>query len=142
MSVDDYSAEAKRVIAKAIENAVKHITSGLQAEVAGKDGDNKEMAEYWPLGSQADEETGLLAIEAFIKARVMLIVSCLIYPPTYTFAHRSGREVVNGNISSSTWARQRTNYILKFDGVFQQDVSQYPEQPLQFTLHYGYIIRY
>ena len=71
MSLDDYSEEARRIIAKAIENAIKHITSGLQGEL-DEDGDNKKMAEYWPLGSQADEQTGLLAIETFLKARVML----------------------------------------------------------------------
>lgn len=69
MSSDDYSVEAKRIIAKAIENAIKHITSE-SAEII-EDEDKKKMADYWPLGSQMDEQTGAIAIETFIKARVI-----------------------------------------------------------------------
>lgn len=65
MSVDDYWAEAKRIIAKAIENAVKHVAAGLEEVEA--DDDNIKVADYWPLGNQADEHTGLSAIETFIK---------------------------------------------------------------------------
>ena len=71
MSVDDYSVEAKRVIAIAIENAIKHITSAsdLDQQPAGEDDEDK-MAKYWPIGSQACEQSGLLAIETFIKVLV------------------------------------------------------------------------
>ena len=139
MSVGDYSAEAKHIIAKAIENAIKHFTVKLEGEVVGEDESNK-MADYWPLGSQANEQTGLLAIEAFIKVPYAIygVVPFIIERPT--FPYRSGAEVVNGNILSNIWARLRINYILRFDGVFQQDVSQYPEQPPQYILHCGYII--
>ena len=68
MSVNDYWVEAKRIIAKAIEDAVKHIAAGLEeAEAVDKDSDSIKVADYWPLGNQADEQTGLTAIETFIK---------------------------------------------------------------------------
>ena len=137
MSVDDYWAEAKRIIAKSIENAVKHVAAGLEEVEA--DDDNIKVADYWPLGNQADEHTGLSAIETFIKARVRVLFIVSIYPP---IAYRSGREEVNGSTLSSTWAKQMTNYILRLDGAFQQDVSQYPERLHQYTLHYGHTIRY
>lgn len=80
MSVDDYWAEAKRIIAKAIENAVKHVAAGLEELEA--DDDNIKVADYWPLGNQADEHTGLSAIETFIKARVRVPFYC-VYITTY-----------------------------------------------------------
>ena len=49
---------------------------------------------------------------------------------------------MNGSTLSSTWAKQMTNYILRLDGAFQPDVSQYPERLHRYTLHYGYTIRY
>jgi len=88
----DYSEQAKLIIATAIENAIKHITG--KPEVIHED---TKIGEYWPLGSQADEQTGLSAIETFIKARDMHYL--LFYLPG--FACRSGIEEVNGNISSN-----------------------------------------
>ena len=73
MSEADYSVEAKTIIAKAIENAIKHVAVTIEAEAVGEDVDNK-TPEYWPLGSQADEQTGLLAIETFIKVRVIIYI--------------------------------------------------------------------
>lgn len=66
----DYSIQAKRIIATAIENAIKHVTGELEDEVVIED---DKMADYWPLGSQANEQTGLLAIETFIKVRFIVI---------------------------------------------------------------------
>ena len=64
----DYSIQAKQIIATAIENAIKHITDKVEDEVVIEDEGDK-MADYWPLGSQANEQTGLLAIETFVKVR-------------------------------------------------------------------------
>ena len=69
----DYSIQAKRIIATAIENAIKHVTSKVEDEVVIEDEDNK-MADYWPLGSQANEQTGLLAIETFIKVGFNIVL--------------------------------------------------------------------
>lgn len=78
MSVDDYWVEAKRIIAKAIENAVKHVAAGLEeSEAVDKDDDSINIADYWPLGSQADEQTGLSAIETFIKVLRNVLLLCL-----------------------------------------------------------------
>ena len=73
MSVGDYSVEAKRIIATAIENAIKHVTGKVEGEVVVEDESNK-IADYWPLGSEANEQTGLLAIETFIKVRFIVIL--------------------------------------------------------------------
>lgn len=68
MAVSDYSEEAKRIIAIAIESAIKHINE-LELAVDVEIEVNKKIAEYWPLGSEVNEQTGCLAIETFIKAR-------------------------------------------------------------------------
>ena len=52
------AAEAKKIIAIAIENAIKHL-SGEEDKIA--------VADYWPLGEDVNEQTGGLAIEAFVK---------------------------------------------------------------------------
>ena len=81
MSAADYSVEAKTIIAKAIENAIKHVAFTIEAEGVCEDED-KKTPEYWPLGSQADEQTCLLAIETFIKVTIYSMISlyCVWYP--------------------------------------------------------------
>jgi len=65
-SHDLLAAEAKRVIAIAIENAIKHLSTELAEEYC----DKITVADYWPLGEDVNEQTGGLAIEAFVKVIV------------------------------------------------------------------------
>jgi len=58
-SSHEYLAEARRIIAVAIENAIKHFSSELAVE--------DKVADYWPLGEELNEQTAVVAIEAFVK---------------------------------------------------------------------------
>jgi len=70
-SHDFLVAEAKRIIAIAIENAIKH----LSTELAEEDCDKIAVADYWPFGNDVNEQTGGLAIEAFVKVIAHILMT-------------------------------------------------------------------